>query len=74
MTARLQLLIVGAGPIGLTLGCHLKRLGLSVRVIEKRSGPSVHSKATGLEYRVSGRTPSSTNSLRGTGHRFGAAS
>jgi 2-polyprenyl-6-methoxyphenol hydroxylase-like FAD-dependent oxidoreductase len=44
MTSRLQVLIVGAGPIGLTLACHLKRLGLSVRVIEKRPGPSVHSK------------------------------
>jgi 2-polyprenyl-6-methoxyphenol hydroxylase-like FAD-dependent oxidoreductase len=53
MTSRLQVLIVGAGPIGLTLACHLKRLGLSVRVIEKRSGPSVHSKAIGLQYRVS---------------------
>ena len=50
MTSRLQVLIVGAGPIGLTLACHLKRLGLSVRVIEKRSGPSVHSKAIGLQY------------------------
>lgn len=53
MTSRLQVLIVGAGPIGLTLACHLKRLGLSVRVIEKRSGASVHSKAIGLQYRVS---------------------
>jgi len=39
MTSRLQVLIVGAGPIGLTLACRLKRLGLAVRVIEKRSGP-----------------------------------
>jgi 2-polyprenyl-6-methoxyphenol hydroxylase-like FAD-dependent oxidoreductase len=53
MTSRLQVLVVGAGPIGLTLACHLKRSGLSVRVIEKRSGPSVHSKAIGLQYRVS---------------------
>jgi 2-polyprenyl-6-methoxyphenol hydroxylase-like FAD-dependent oxidoreductase len=53
MTSRLQVLIVGAGPIGLTLACHLKRLGLAIRVIERRSGPSVHSKAIGLQYRVS---------------------
>ena len=53
MTSRLQVLIVCAGPIGLTLACHLKRLGLAVRVIEKRSGPSIHSKAIGLQYRVS---------------------
>jgi 2-polyprenyl-6-methoxyphenol hydroxylase-like FAD-dependent oxidoreductase len=49
----LDVLIVGAGPIGLTLACHLRRLGLHVRLIEKRSGPSVHSKAIGLQYRVS---------------------
>jgi 2-polyprenyl-6-methoxyphenol hydroxylase-like FAD-dependent oxidoreductase len=53
MTPRLDVVIVGAGPIGLTLACHLLRLGLQVRLIEKRSGPSVHSKAIGLQYRVS---------------------
>ena len=53
MTPRLDVLIVGAGPIGLTLACHLRRLGMAVRLIEKRSGPSVHSKAIGLQYRVS---------------------
>lgn len=49
----LNVLIVGAGPIGLTLACHLKRLGLSVRLLEKRSELSLHSKAIGLQYRVS---------------------
>ncbi|MEO5895442.1 MAG: FAD-dependent oxidoreductase [Vicinamibacterales bacterium] len=53
MSDRLDVLVVGAGPIGLTLACHLQRLGLSVRLIEKRAGPSVHSKAIGLQYRVS---------------------
>jgi FAD binding domain-containing protein/aromatic ring hydroxylase-like protein len=48
-----HVLVVGAGPIGLALACHLRRLGLLVRVIEKRSGPSEHSKAIGLQYRVS---------------------
>jgi 2-polyprenyl-6-methoxyphenol hydroxylase-like FAD-dependent oxidoreductase len=38
----------GAGPILLALACHLRRLGLSVRLIEKPAGPSVHSKAIGL--------------------------
>ena len=47
------MLVVGAGPVGLTLACHLQRLGLSVRLIEKRAGPSIHSKAIGLQYRVS---------------------
>ena len=53
MTPELDVLVVGAGPIGLTLACQLLRAGLSVRLIEKRSGPSVHSKAIGLQYRVS---------------------
>ena len=53
MNPRLDVLIVGAGPIGLTLACHLRRLGLEVRLVEKRPGPSVHSKAIGLQYRVS---------------------
>jgi 2-polyprenyl-6-methoxyphenol hydroxylase-like FAD-dependent oxidoreductase len=35
------------------LACQLRRLGLVVRLIEKRSGPSIHSKAIGLQYRVS---------------------
>lgn len=48
-----EVLVVGAGPIGLALACHLRRLGLSVCVVEKRSEPSIHSKAIGLQYRVS---------------------
>lgn len=53
MNPPVSVLVVGAGPIGLTLGCHLRRMGVSCRLIEKRSGPSVHSKAIGLQYRVS---------------------
>ena len=48
-----DVLVVGAGPIGLALACHLRQLGLTVRLIEKRAGPSVHSKAIGLQYKVS---------------------
>jgi 2-polyprenyl-6-methoxyphenol hydroxylase-like FAD-dependent oxidoreductase len=53
MSARIQVLIVDAGPIGLTLACHLHRLGLSNQLIEKQAEPSIHSKAIGLQYRVS---------------------
>jgi len=53
MTRPVKVLVVGAGPVGLVLACHLRRLGMSVRVIEKRAGPSEHSKAIGLQYRVS---------------------
>jgi 2-polyprenyl-6-methoxyphenol hydroxylase-like FAD-dependent oxidoreductase len=48
-----SVLVVGAGPIGLALACHLQRMNVSARLIEKRPGPSVHSKAIGLQYRVS---------------------
>lgn len=51
--ARAAVLVVGAGPVGLTLACHLRRLGLPVRIVEKREGPSTTSKAIGLQYRVS---------------------
>src|SRR5688572_9270444 len=48
-----DVLIVGAGPTGLALACHCLRLGLRVRLIDKKSGPSTTSKAIGLQYRVS---------------------
>lgn len=40
-----DVLIVGAGPVGLSLAAMLVRQGLSVRVVDKNSGPSIHSKA-----------------------------
>jgi 2-polyprenyl-6-methoxyphenol hydroxylase-like FAD-dependent oxidoreductase len=36
---RTDALIVGAGPVGLTLAILLKKQGLSVRVVERRDGP-----------------------------------
>jgi 4,5-epoxidase len=53
MTSHLDVLIVGAGPVGLALACHLRRLGLTVRVLDKKAGPSTTSKAIALQYRVS---------------------
>ena len=47
------ILIVGAGPTGLALACHLLQLGIKLRIIDKKSGPSTTSKAIGLQYRVS---------------------
>lgn len=38
----IDLLIVGAGPVGLTAALEAKRLGLSVRVIDRKSERSVH--------------------------------
>ena len=49
----IDVLIVGAGPTGLTLACQLRRLGVDVRIIDKNQEPSTTSKAIGLQYRVS---------------------
>src|SRR5215475_6963664 len=48
-----DVLIVGAGPTGLALAYQLRRLGVSLRIVEKNPAPSSTSKAIGLQYRVS---------------------
>ncbi len=53
MTSDSQVLIVGAGPTGLTLAAHLLGLGMGVRLVDQKLGPSTTSKAIGLQYRVS---------------------
>lgn len=47
-----QVLIVGAGPVGLSLALMLLRHGISVRVIDKNEGPSVFSKAQVIHART----------------------
>jgi 3-(3-hydroxy-phenyl)propionate hydroxylase len=44
-----QVLIIGAGPSGLTAGAVLSRLGLKVRVIDKTPAASTQSKALGVQ-------------------------
>jgi len=41
-------LIVGAGPVGLTLAAECRRHGVSFRIIDKAPGHSVHSKALAI--------------------------
>lgn len=48
MTAVLDVLIVGSGPVGLFLGCLLAQRGLSFQILERRAAPSPHSRAVGL--------------------------
>ncbi len=43
-----DVLIVGAGPVGLALGIQCRRFGASVRVVEMRAEPSPHSRALAL--------------------------
>ena len=44
-------LVVGAGPTGLTLACHLARCGVSFRVIEAAPVPNPGSRGKGLQPR-----------------------
>lgn len=45
-------LIVGAGPIGLTMAVQLQRFGVPYRLIEKNPGPSTTTKALALHART----------------------
>ncbi|WP_166790482.1 FAD-dependent monooxygenase [Cryobacterium tagatosivorans] len=44
-TGDIDVLVVGAGPTGLTAACEALRHGLSVRIIDRKQGRSTHSKA-----------------------------
>lgn len=56
MVARTQqkpeILIVGAGPVGLTAAVELKRRGFAPRIIEKDAGPHVESRALAINPRT----------------------
>ncbi|MGH7922128.1 MAG: FAD-dependent monooxygenase, partial [Candidatus Dormibacteraceae bacterium] len=45
------MLIVGAGPTGLTLACELARRGISFRLIEASPGPQPGSRGKGIQPR-----------------------
>jgi 2-polyprenyl-6-methoxyphenol hydroxylase-like FAD-dependent oxidoreductase len=47
-----EILIVGAGPVGLTLACELLRHGVACRIIDMGEGPSVWSKAAAVQTRT----------------------
>lgn len=48
----IDVLVVGAGPTGLTMACELIRHGLRVRVIDRGKSASVHSKALVIHART----------------------
>jgi 2-polyprenyl-6-methoxyphenol hydroxylase-like FAD-dependent oxidoreductase len=60
MSERVDVAIVGAGPVGLLLGCLLRSRGLSVALLERRPDPSSYSAAIGI-------TPPSLAILRSIG-------
>jgi 2-polyprenyl-6-methoxyphenol hydroxylase-like FAD-dependent oxidoreductase len=49
---RTSVLIVGAGPTGLTLACDLARRGIALRIVEKAPEPSIAARAKGLQPRT----------------------
>ncbi|MGH3677916.1 MAG: FAD-dependent monooxygenase [Mycobacterium sp.] len=46
-----DVIVIGAGPTGLTLACGLRAAGVTVRVLDKAAGPAVTSRALGLQPR-----------------------
>lgn len=46
------ILIVGAGPTGLTAALELSRMGVAVRLIDKREAPATTSRAIGVQART----------------------
>lgn len=47
-----QVLIIGAGPVGLTMAILLKQYGVSFRIIDKSAGQSVSTKAMAIHSRT----------------------
>lgn len=47
-----KVLVVGAGPVGLTLAFELKRRGVNCRIIDKANGPTDQSRALGIHART----------------------
>jgi 3-(3-hydroxy-phenyl)propionate hydroxylase len=50
--ARPDVLVIGAGPVGLTLAAELKRHGVAVRIVEKRAAPQPHPNAAIVHVRT----------------------
>ncbi len=47
-----EVLIVGAGPVGLAAACNLRRHGVNIRIVDQHDGPSAQSKALAIHART----------------------
>src|SRR6266536_1562221 len=52
MTSRPDVLIVGAGPTGLTAAAELARRDVAVRIVDRSPQPSTETKALGVQART----------------------
>src|SRR3984893_16936829 len=52
LVARIEVLIVGAGPTGLVLALWLSHLGVKVRIVDKAAEPGTTSRALALHARI----------------------
>jgi len=50
--AESDVLVVGAGPTGLTLACALAQRGIRVRIVDAGNGPATGSRGKGLQPRT----------------------
>src|SRR5215472_12909157 len=47
-----DVLVVGAGPTGLTMACELLRRGIACRILDKAAAPGMSSRAIGVQART----------------------
>lgn len=47
-----EVLVVGAGPVGLTMACELARHGVACRIVNENPGPTDQSRALGIQART----------------------
>jgi 2-polyprenyl-6-methoxyphenol hydroxylase-like FAD-dependent oxidoreductase len=52
MATDTQVLVVGAGPVGLFMAAELNRHGVSCRIVDKNDGPTHASRAASIQART----------------------
>src|SRR6266568_2273709 len=50
--SEVDVLVVGAGPTGLTMACELLRRGITCRILDKAAAPGISSRAMGVQART----------------------